>query len=109
MDDELSTYAVESWYLYGFSMQEWPKKWNCECVQETPNLEANISASTGTDWSPPWWRSAQRTYIIVTFSLTMLTGDLRTRGSENRVLSIQRVERFASEVLKGGKIYSNDK
>ena len=40
----------------------------------------------------------------MTFSLTMLTGHLRTRGSENRVLSVQCVERFASKVLKGGKI-----
>ena len=43
-------------------------------------------------------------YTIVTLSLTTPIGDLRTRGSENRLLSVQRVERFASEVLKGGKI-----
>ena len=43
-------------------------------------------------------------YTTVTFSLTTPTGDLRPRGSENRVFSVQRVEHFASEVLKGGKI-----
>ena len=42
-------------------------------------------------------------YTIVTFSLTTPTGDLR-RGSENRVLTFQRMERFASEALKGCKI-----
>ena len=43
-------------------------------------------------------------YTIMTFSLTTPTGDLRTRGSKNRNLSVQHVERFASEALKGGKI-----
>ena len=43
-------------------------------------------------------------YTIVTFTFTTPTGELRTRGSENRALSVQRVERFASEALKGGKI-----
>ena len=39
----------------------------------------------------------------VTFSLTTPTGDLRMRGSKNRVFSVQRVEHFASEALQGGK------
>ena len=74
-------------------------------LQETPNPEANISA----DWSrrvevclddvcPTY------VYTIVTFTLTTPTGDLRARGSENRALSVHRVERFASEALKEGKI-----
>ena len=40
----------------------------------------------------------------MTFSLTTPTGDLRMRGSENQALSVQHVERFTSEALKGGKI-----
>ena len=76
-------------------------------LQETPNTEANISASCSRqvevyldDVCPTYGH----VYTIVTFSLTTPTGDLRTRGSENRALSVQRVERFASGALKGGKI-----
>ena len=74
-------------------------------LQETPNPEANISADCSRrvevcldDVCPT------HVYTIVTFTLTTPTGDLRTRGSENRALSVQHVERFASEALKDGKI-----
>ena len=74
-------------------------------LQETPNTEANIPGGCSRrvevcldDVSPT------HIYTIVTFTLTMPTGELRTRGSENRALSVQHVERFASGALKGGKI-----
>ena len=74
-------------------------------LQETPNPEANISTGCSRrvevcldDVCPT------HVYTIVTFTLTTPTGELRTRGSENRALSIQRVECFASGALKGGKI-----
>ena len=74
-------------------------------LQEKPNPEANISAGCSRrvqvcldDVCPT------HVYTIVTFTLTTPTGDLRTRGSENQALSIQRVECFASEASKEGKI-----
>ena len=70
-------------------------------LQETPNPEANSCSRQVKVWLNDVCPT--HVYTIVTFSLTTPSGDLRTRGSENRVFSIQRVELFASEALQGGK------
>ena len=74
-------------------------------LQETPNPEANISAGCSR-WVEVCLDDVCPTHVYTTviFTLTTPTGELRMRGSMNRALSVQRVERFASEALKGGKI-----